>query len=158
MIFINIAKYPVELFPILSVWKAPAATCEGDPPRPLPPCKMQCCFRFWLLGPGVFQGSTLWWTTGLTDSTKTSWNRGATDSRGGFLCVAVKFRAATSRDSPSTIVFSELYVATVVHKQKHQLIIRLMPWKVVLLNADTGGVTSVSELVAEALFVISGEK
>lgn len=34
-----------------------------------------------------------------------------------------------------------------------------MPWKVALLNANAGdGVTSMSEPVAEAFFVVSGEK
>lgn len=32
MIFINIAKCPVESFPTLNLSKAPAAACEGDPP------------------------------------------------------------------------------------------------------------------------------
>lgn len=94
----------------------------------------------------------------MTLKTEVSWNRGTTDSSVGFLCLVVKFRAATIHDSPSSIMFSELYVAMVVCKQKHQLIIKLMPWKVVLLNVNTDGVTSVLELVAEALFVVSGEK
>jgi len=46
----------------------------------------------------------------------------------------------------------------VVCKQKHQLIIKLTPRKVVLLSVNTDGVTSRLELVAEALFVDSGEK
>lgn len=35
MIFINIAKHPVELFPTLNVLKAAAAACGGDPPLSL---------------------------------------------------------------------------------------------------------------------------
>lgn len=35
MIFINMAKHPVELFPTLNVLKAAAAACGGDPPLSL---------------------------------------------------------------------------------------------------------------------------
>lgn len=56
-----------------------------------------------------------------------AWNGGATDSSGGLLCLAVKFRAATIHDSPSSVVHSELYTETVVWEQEHQFIIKLPP-------------------------------